>query len=783
MANIKILDVNNFTKGLSIVTRTEFHTKTGEYHSEGLFSEKIFGVEGSLERSKTFSYMNLNAYIIHPSAYRILIRLDRKLENFFSTEQPYIVNSDGSLKPDNNGLVGINAFKKIFPKIIFRGDTSVRKKLINTLQDSYKNNTLFIDKLPIIPPDLRPMFQDENGMWLIDELNNIYISIIRKAIQIKSAGTSGALFDLLNFGLQKSVNDHDTFIKEKIGKKRGLIRSSLLGKRVDYSGRAVITPGPQLNVNEVGLPLRMAVSLFDPFLKHYFLFSKTFKEKDELELEIQKFTGVELSVDSVQRVIKAIKLGDKIPPKLRKMFFDATEIVMTNRIVLAKRDPVLHDSSYRAVTPILIEGNTVQMCTLTVGGFGADFDGDQMAFYHPLTNESQMEAKQKMMRGIGSKNSNSTTFEISKEMAVGLYAMTKPSTLKNSPVGVNQEILDNATNPYILVKYRNQNTTMGRAIFNNALPMGYPFIDKVITKKIVNGLIPDLINKYGEDATNKSLSKIARIGFKFATIIASTFSLDMIEIPDQIKRMKEQLDGASPEESDKLIKQMMVLLKKHLKNTGLDDLISSGGGKGWDQPMQILVAKGIVSDPKGRLLDPIKGSFSEGLTNKEFFNASSGARKGLVDRTLNTADTGYFTRQLVYLLSPVEVDPYTKDCKTDKTITLRLTDTIIKRLMGRYIIKNGKVVPFMANEYKAGTVIELRSPIYCKSPKICLTCYGDLVKRHKSPYVGILAATSIGERGTQIIMQSFHRGGVATVVVRDVLKDIIQNDPLIKVEK
>ncbi len=783
MADIKILDVNKFARGMIPVTNTEFHTKTGEYHENGLFSEKIFGVEGSLDRSKSFSYMNLNTLIIHPTAYKILIRLDRKLEKLFSTEQPFLIEDDGSLKPDNNGIVGINAFKEIFPKIKFRGDTSVREKLITILQNSYKDKILFIDKLPIIPPDLRPIFQDENGMWLIDELNNIYVSILRKSFQIKSAGKSGALYDLLNFGVQKAINEHDKFIKTKIGKKRGLIRGSLLGKRVDYSGRAVITPGPKLNVNEVGLPLRMAVSLFDPFIKHYFLFSKIFKKKDELEKQIQSYTGLDLSVDSVQRVIRAIKAGDTIPPKLRKMFFDATEIVMMNRVILAKRDPVLHDSSYRAFTPILIEGNTVQMCTLEVGGFNADFDGDQMAFFHPLTTESQMEAKEKMMRAVGSKNDTDVTFEISKEMVVGLYVMTKPSTIKTSPVAISKDILEKATNPYIPVKYGGKNTTMGRAIFNSALPSGFRFIDTIITKKIVNGLIPELIDKYGEEITKKSLSKIAKIGFKFATIMATTFSLDMIEIPDSIKRMKEQLEDASPEEASKLLKQMEGMLKEHLKNTGLADLIESGAGKGWGQPMQILVAKGIISDPKGRLLDPIKGSFSEGLTNQEFFNASSGARKGLVDRTLNTASTGYFTRQLVYLLSPVEANPHLKDCKTNRTITLRLNKTMIKRLHGRYIIKNGKVISFKASDYKPGDVVDLRTPIYCKSPKICLTCYGDLVKRHKSPYIGVLAGTSIGERGTQLIMRTFHTGGAATVITRDILTDILQNDPLIEIKK
>lgn len=783
MATIKILDVNKFTKGLTPITSSEFYTKTGEFHEDGLFSEKIFGVEGSLDRQKVFSYINLNAKVIHPTAYRVIIRLDRRMEKFFSTEQTFSLDGVGNLIPDDNGVTGITKFTELFSKIKFRGETPVREKLIKVLTDSYKSNTIFVDKLPVIPPDVRPIFQDESGQWIIDELNNIYVSILRKSFQMKSAGKGGALYDLLNYGLQTAINNHDKFIRTKIEKKRGLIRGNLLGKRIDYSGRAVITPGPDLNVNEIGLPLRMAVSLFEPFIKHYFLFSNKFKKKSELEKEIKSFTGMELSVDSVQRIIKAIKSGDSIPPKLRKMFFEATETVMAGRVVLSKRDPTLHDESYRAFTPILVEGNTIRICTLQVGGFNADFDGDAMAIFHPLSTQAQAEVKEKMMRATGSKSDKSVTFSVSKEMVAGLYTMTKNITLKQSPIAVTADDLKKATDPYIPVKYRGKTTTMGKAIFNSALPSGFRFIEGPVTKKIVDELTPILIEKYGEDKTRESMSKLAKIGFKFATIIAPTITLDMIEIPDEIYRLKEKLKDSSPTEADKLLKDMEKVLKNHLKNTGIYDLVESGAGKGWNQPMQILVAKGIVADPKGKLMDPIKGSFSEGLTNKEYFDASSGARKGIADRVLGTSSTGYFTRQLVYLLSPVEADPYTRDCKTKRTVPIRLARDIISRLSGRYIMENGKVVPFKASEHKPGETINLRSPIFCETPKICLTCYGNLVRKHKSPYIGVLAATIIGERGTQLIMRTFHTGGAASIISRDVLDDITKNDPLAEIDK
>ena len=780
---VKLLDVNKFVKGLTPVTSTELRTRSGELHPDGLFSEKIFGVEETLDRGRKYSFINLNAYVVHPTAYRILIRLDRRLEKLFSGEQNFNIEAGVLTTTDKGGFTGISKFIKLFPEIKFKGETSTRDKLIKVVQEAYKNGTLFIDKLPIVPPNARPMFQDDKGQWMIDELNtDVYISIMRKASQMKTV-SAGPLKELINFGLQRAVLDHDQFIRTKISKKSGIIRENLLGKRVDFSGRAVITPGPQLKVNEIGVPLRMAVTMFQPFLIHHLLFSKKFAFKAQLESEVKKFIEGELSVDTINRVIKSIKSGDTIPKPLYDIFFDATELVIKGRVVLAKRDPALHDGSYSAFHPILVHGNTIQICTLQVGAFNADFDGDQMALFHPLTKQAQDEAREKMMRAVGSKNSRSIRFELSKEMCVGLYMMTKDVKLTKSPIAVTQSDLEKANSPYVPVRFKGKATTMGKAIFNNAFPADFRFIDATVTKKVVNGLIPEIIDKYGGDAARDIFSNLEKIGFKFATITAASITLDMIEIPDSIVRLKAKLSGASTEEADRLLKDMKKLLIQHLKNTGVADLIESGAGKGYDQPMQILVAKGIIADPKGNILPAIKGSFAEGLTSKEFFNAASGSRKGLADRTLNTADTGYFTRQLVYVLSPVEASPTVKDCKTKRVVSLRLTGDIMSRLSGRTIYRGSKLVEFRPSDYKAGDVVRLRSPIYCESKKICHTCYGTLLKRHKSPYIGILAGTSIGERGTQLIMRTFHTGGAVSFATHDVLQNIIDNDPLIELPK
>jgi hypothetical protein len=405
-----------------------------------------------------------------------------------------------------------------------------------------------------------------------------------------------------------------------------------------------------------------------------------------------------------------------------------------------------------------------------------------MALFHPLTIEAQEEAREKMMRGYGSKSSRSVVYEISKEMAVGLYIITKNKPKTNSPIKVTPEILDNATDPYIRVKFKGHVTTMGKAIFNSAFPLDWPFMNDLVTKKFVNGLIVQIIDKYGDDIAVKVFSKLEKIAFKFATIMAPSFNIDSFQMPDSIIKMKHQLTESSSEEADKLLKSAEKDMIEHFKGTGFYDLIESGAGKGWGQPRQIFIAKGVVTDPKGNILPPISGSFADGLKTTEFFSAASGARKGMADRALNTASTGYFTRQLVYLLAPAEADPLLRDCKTDRVINLRLTNDLIKRLNGRYIIENNKVIEFNPSDYKAGDSIFLRTPIFCKSYKFCHTCYGNLLKRHRTPYVGILAGASIGERGTQLIMQSFHLGGAASIAKHDILTEIIDNDPLITVD-
>lgn len=749
---LKLMDMERFVQGLIPVTSIESRMRTGELNPEGLFSEKIFGIEGSLDRTRTYSYIDLYTKLIHPSMFTILKRLDQKLISMFSTDETFKIDSSGQLVQDDDGFTGIPAFIENFKKFKFRGETEARDELIKVLNQSEKDGTLFVDKLPVIPPEFRPEYEDERGRTITDEVNNIYVGLMRKTTQLSGIG-SGPVFDVLVYGLQIALNAHDKYIKEKVSKKHGLIRNEILGKRVDFSGRAVIVPGPDIDINQIGLPLRLVVPLFEPFLIHYLLYSKNVQARQEFKMEAEQYLETSLSVESISRLFRSLKKGAVLPEKLKQLIFDAASLVMKDRVIIAKRDPVLHDGGYRAFYPILVRGNVIELCTLQVGPFNADFDGDAMGFFHPLSDQAQAEAKEKLTRLVGASSSDNVMFELSKEMVTGLYTMTKNVKRLQSPISVTEEDLMNATDPYISVKYRGHNTTMGRAIFNSAFPPSMPFVDTIVTKDVANGLVNETIKRFGENVTAQIYSKLEKIGFKFATIFGTSLTIDMFEVPDSIKELKKKIPNSSPEEVNQLEKQMITILKDHLKNTGMHDFLESGAGKGWAQPKQILIAKGMITDTKGNLLPPIEGSFSGGLTTTEYFHAAAGARKGMADRALNTADTGYFTRQLVYMLSPVEANDQLRDCKTRRTVNIKLNKDSIGRLQGRFILKGNSIVEFDKNDYKIGDTINLRTPIYCVSKKICLTCYGKLILRHKTPYIGILAGSKIGERGTQLIMR------------------------------
>jgi len=774
---LHLLDVNKFVKGITPVTSLEYFSKEGIYHPEGLFSEVIFGAEGTKERRSSFSYINLHTKIIHPSVFKIIKQLDRKIEKFISTEENFVLDKQGNLQIDDNGVTGYTEFIKMFPKINFRGGGTrgQRDKYIKLINKCLKENTLFIDKIPVMSPEFRPVYKDENNQLIEDKLNEKYLTIMKRVRNIKNV-QPGPLYDLICYGIHQAVMDHNLYILTKINKKDGHIRQNLLGKRTDFSGRSVITPDPKIGLNEVGVPFRIALALFEPFII-YQLSHLTGDEAQDFITLMREFKKTELSIESVKNLITSAKNGDVLPSKLKEILWNATERAMKGRVVILKRDPALHDTSYRGAIPILVNSTTMLMCPLSVGGFNADFDGDTMAIFHPLSNEAQQEVKDKMMRFVTSTNMSSITFSLSKEMLLGIFVLTKDKKMNNSPVLLTDDDLDEIKELYMAVKYRGVTTTAGRAIFNSCLPEDFPFVNKLVTKKEITSISKYLIENYDKEIVKKTMTKMQQLSFKWATISGASFTLEDMKIPANILALKNKLKTATINEANTIIKQIEKELIIYLHDTGLGDLIDSGASKGSSQVRQIMVAKGLIADTEGNLFKPIAEAYGDGLTNTQQFNTSYGVRTGIINRVVTTADTGYTSRKLAYLLNRIEVDPHLKDCGTTRTMILKLTSDIIGKLKGRFIVEKGKIVEFDEKNYKVGDIIKLRSPIYCKSPKLCHICYGKLIERMRSPYVGIYAAQQIGEAGTQTTMKKFHTGGAVTLKDKDVIQDILDNDP------
>jgi len=783
MPDIRFLDLNKFKKNLMPVTSSQILTRTESFHPNGLFSEIIFGPIGSMERDRTFSYIDLNCQVIHPRALKILARLDRKILDFVSVKNTFSLNKEGELIEDENGTAGIQEFKRIFPQIKFREDTSERKSLINLIKESYNDKRLFVDIVPVIPPNQRPAYKDEEkNEFTYDPLNDYYLTIIKRAANIKSIGGFGPIFDIINADIQNSVNELMNFVEAKIGKKFGIIRNQILGKRVEFSGRAGITSGPTLKNDQIGLPLRLAANLFEPFIINILTKNPNYIDNEELNSLIKSYTGNTKSIESIKRVIKAIKNDDKIPERLFEIFFEATELASKNRVVVAKRDPVLHRESIRCFYPVIIRENSIEIATTQVGGFNADFDGDQMAIFHPITNEAQNEVKSKMFT-VNTGNTPTINFELTKDMCVGIYMLTKPMNPTNSPMTYTKDDFDRATNPYVSVIYNGRRTTMGKALVNSCFPQGFRFIDDQLNKGKLNGLIKETFEKYGNQEAKDTADRLKTLGFKFATILAPSIIIDNLVLPDEIAKLKKNIEEKPLEEQIKILDHVNKLMQDNLKGSGLFDLVDSGATKGWEQPQQMITSKGIMADPEGNVLPAIESSLGEGLSPKDYFKATAGARKGIIDRVLNTADTGYTTRQLVFLLNSVEIHPNLIDCGTKKYLELKLDSDLIKRLIGRFVIVNGKIEEFDPKNAKIGQMIKLRTPLYCISPKLCHTCYGRLLEKHRTPFGGILAAQQVGERGTQLIMRSFHKGGAVSLSVRNIIDDVLEGDPLITLTK
>ena len=701
-----------------------------------------------------------------------------------------------------------------------------------------KPSWMILDVLPVIPPELRPMVQLDGGRFATSDLNDLYRRVINRNNRLKKMKELGAPDIIIRNEkrmLQEAVDaliDNGRRGKAVAGPanrdlkslssylrgKQGRFRQNLLGKRVDYSGRSVIVVGPELKLYQCGLPKEMALELFKPFVM------KQLVEK-----------GLCHNIKSAKRFVESAK------PQV----WDILENVIKDHPVMLNRAPTLHRLGIQAFEPVLVEGRAIKLHPLSCGAFNADFDGDQMAVHVPLSIEAQAEARILMLstNNILKLSDGKPIVSPTQDMVIGSYYLTiiKPGAKGEGKAfrSENEAIMayrcgDVALQARVYIRVQREidgklvtnrlYTTVGRWIFNTAVPQDLGFVDRtvkgkelaleieeVVGKKQLSKIVDACFKHKGATATAEVLDNIKALGFKYSTIGAITTSVFDMHIPadkqEIIREAEEKVvniekkyrRGLLTEEDryNATIKtwsaaadQVEESLKKALDDFNPIWMMANSGARGsMKQIRQLAGMRGLMSDPSGRTIElPVKSNFREGLSVLEYFISSHGGRKGLADTALKTADSGYLTRRLVDVSQDVIVRE--QDCgDTHGVYVTAITDgvsTIEKlsdRIDGRFTIEpvvnpqTGEVIveadtmisPDKAVEIeKAGiTKVHIRSVLTCKTRHgVCAKCYGknmasgNPVKLGEA--VGIIAAQSIGEPGTQLTMRTFHTGGVAT---------------------
>ena len=690
---------------------------------------------------------------------------------------------------------------------------------------------MFLTRIPVIPPALRPMVPLDGGRYATSDVNDLYRRVIGRNNRLKKLKEISAPEVILRNEkriLQEAVDSLiDNSIRhgaspssaanqsqrrplkslaDNLKGKRGLFRANLLGKRVDYSGRSVIVVGPELKLNQCGLPKHMALELFKPFV-----ISQLFKQ--ELAYNIR----------GANRLIE-----DGIPE-----VWAILEDVIKDRHVLLNRAPTLHRLGIQAFKPILIEGNAIQVHPLVCTAFNADFDGDQMAVHVPLSEEAQTEAREIMASNKNILKPGSGDPIISGKMldiVLGCYWMTKTiggetgegmyfespaaaiTAFDYGAVGFRAKIKVLPTEEAKFKEFEGKlfETTVGRLLFNSVLPQDYKYTNSEINRKKMAEIIDDLIEKYGIDNIPAIMDDVKAFGFKYATYSGVTWGIDDVVIPagknEVIARAKgkadeimDQYNNGFISEEERLRKNIEIwhgaknevekLIPDALDKKGsVYDMVYSGARGSFSQITQMVGMKGLIQNTAGETIEfPILSCSKEGLSPLEYFITTHGSRKGLTDTALNTAKAGYLTRRLFDVAQDAiitEEDCGTKDgIKLTKENASGIEIALSRNAKGRFLAEDvlntkGEVLfkkgEFLTKENalvldrEGVTEVIVRSPLVCKTPTgVCVKCYGADLGKHKiidlGEAVGTVAAQAIGEPGTQLTMRTFHAGGTASV--------------------
>jgi DNA-directed RNA polymerase subunit beta' len=694
---------------------------------------------------------------------------------------------------------------------------------------------MVLDCIPVIPPDLRPMVQLDGGRFATSDLNDLYRRVINRNNRLKRLIDLGAPEIIVNNEkrmLQEAVdalfdngrrgrpvtgpgNRPLKSLSDLLKGKQGRFRQNLLGKRVDYSGRSVIVVGPQLKLHQCGLPKAMALELFKPFVMKRLV-----------------------DLNHAQNIKSAKRMVERARPAV----WDVLEEVITEHPVLLNRAPTLHRLGIQAFEPQLVEGKAIQLHPLVCEAFNADFDGDQMAVHLPLSAEAQAEARILMLssNNILSPASGRPLAMPRLDMVTGLFHLTK---LKEDGTGTglafaspaeaimafDRKVIDLQSPIKVRIHDRTPtpadqpegwepgtawlaDTTLGRVLFNDLLPEDYPFVNEGMPKKRQAAIVNDLAERYPMVTVARTLDKLKDAGFFWATRSGVTIAISDVVVPpnkqeildayekkaDAVEKRYQRGQLSHAERNNELVKvwgqateEVAQAMEDHFPDDNpIPTIVKSGAAGNMTQVRSLAGMRGLVSNPKGEYIPrPIKANFREGLSVLEYFIATHGARKGLADTALRTADSGYLTRRLVDVSQDVIVreidcgttrgiimpigepgpDGVIRDAHVETSVYARTLSDDISDEDGNVLLNRGDDLGDPAIEKLVGAGItraKVRSVLTCESAVgVCATCYGRSMATGQlvdvGEAVGIVAAQSIGEPGTQLTMRTFHQGGVA----------------------
>ena len=813
--------------------------------------QEYLGLKGEIDKDIQEDYQYTQEQIeIAKEAYKKFLKLDERQliddERVFR-EMKYMY------KDYFTGGMGAESIREMLRKLDCQTETEKLREIIKKSKGQKRSRAIkrlkviaafnktdnkpeyiIMEVIPVIPPDLRPMVQLDGGRFATSDLNDLYRRVINRNNRLKKLLDLGAPEVIINNEkrmLQESVdalfdngrrgrpvmgpgNRPLKSLSDMLKGKQGRFRQNLLGRRVDYSGRSVIVINPKLKIDQCGVPKVMALELFKPFI-------------------------MKMLVESghAQNIKSAKRMAERGKP----IVLDILEKVVNEHPVLLNRAPTLHRLGIQAFMPVLVEGKAIQIHPLVCAAFNADFDGDQLAIHIPLSEEAQAESRILMIskNNLLSPAQGKPLVTPSKDIVLGIYHLTSE---KEDQIGEGNFYcnLDEALLAYefgklslqapVRIKFKEKlrKTTLGRAIFNSILPDDYLYINSPVDKKELSTIVKEIIDNYSNNQAIVILDNMKELGFSHSTEEGITIGIDDIKIPEKKAKILKETEGKIEDinlhfkkgfmTNDERLQRVVQEWSKATEEVGEEMernfdkfnpiyMMANSGARGnVKQLRQLAGMRGLVADARGEIIDrPIKSNFREGLSVLEYFLSTHGARQGLADTALRTADSGYLTRRLVDVAQDVIVrdhDCGTKDGRDIYVLTLEgapnpslfgriCVKTVYepkkKKKRRKIIIESGELITHEhINKLITFNIemVKVRSVLNCRVKHgVCRMCYGEDLATGKlveiGEAVGIIAAQSIGEPGTQLTMRTFHTGGVASTYIQKPIRSPVDGNLII----